>query len=81
MKVTDLTKQDKEIELIYVLKESLELELVKSQEKVEGIEDIILLDREQEYKDGFYDVMYFKYKERDNNCVFLGKWNNGKLPK
>lgn len=81
MKVTDLTTQEKGIELIYVLKESLELYLIKGKENAEGIEEIILLDREQEYKDGFYDVMYFKFKERDNNCVFLGKWNNGKLPK
>lgn len=87
MKIIDLTakaeiKEKKFITLEYRLSKITGKDYIKTDGTVvldsKNIIEIICIDKNQEYKDDFFDVIYIKY-DNDNNYMFLGHWNDGIL--
>lgn len=83
MKVTDLTKNEKTpIIVMFLLNGDLAIE---TDANISKAKECILIDRNQEYflKSIKYtfDVMYFKFDNESSNCIVLGYFNDGILPK
>lgn len=80
MEIKDLTQTKQEIEPLFILMEDLE---ISTHANIYDPIECILLDRNQEYyynsEKHILDVMYFKFNDSSDNCIILGKFNNGKI--
>jgi len=84
MKVTDLTTNNKNTPIVGMFLLNGDL-VIEEEVKISTAKECILLDRNKVY---FFnsikytlDVMYFKFDYEDCNCIVLGYFNDGTLPK
>lgn len=80
MEITNLTIGKEQTEIMFVLMEDLN---ISNYTRIDSPIECILLDTNQPYtyKEEVFvlDVMYFKFSDKNDNCIALGKFNGGKL--